>query len=162
MHDHDLKKLYAQWRASPGSGRAAPDLDRPVPDMSDTIARWSLESGNDESYDRHLLELVQSPEALAAYRVAHELAPNASGLARALGAGGLRSVSTDRRARPVAWAAAAAAALLLFVVDGVERRQERAHAVAAHDVINAGSFEGDDAHAAPHPDTLFRSDFDGG
>ena len=130
--------------------------------MSDSIARWSLESSDEASSDQRLLELARTPESLAAYRVARELAPNASGLARALGAGGLRSVSTERRARPMAWAAAAAAALLLFVVDGVERRQERAHAVAAHDVINAGSFEGDAPPSAPRPETLFRSDFDDG
>jgi len=161
MQEHDLKKLYAQWRAGPGSDRAAPHADD-ASDVSERIARWSLESRDDESGDERLLELARTPGALAAYRVARELAPNASGLARALGNGGVRSVSSGQRVRPAVWASAAAAALLLFVVNGVERRQERASAVARHDVINAASFEGENAHSAPRSETLFRSDFDEG
>ena len=154
MNEQDLKALYARWRATAGARSEAP--------APDAIARLSLEPEG-EADDAALLELSRSPESLAAFRVARELAPNSAGLARALGTGGTRlAVVSASRTRPAVWAAAAAVALMVLVVDGVERKRERERgaAVAAHDVIATGSFEGD-APAAQRPDTLFRSDFDG-
>ena len=148
MNEQDLKNLYARWRAADGRGRAAPDVD--------AVALASLTPEGDAA-DTALLEFARAPEALAAYRVARELAPNAAGLSRALGTSGVR-VAAVQRVRPMVWAAAAAVALMVLVVDGVERRHQDGAHIAAHDVINAGSFEGD---APPKPDRVFHSDFDG-
>ena len=150
MNERDLKALYARWRTAEGQGAGAPGAD--------AIAGWSL-AGSDPADEAAMAELARAPESLAAYRVARELAPNAAGLARAVGSGARLATVAGQRVRPMVWAAAAAAALLVVVVDGVERRREHA-AIAAHNVIASGSFEGD-APAAPHVDTVFRSDFDG-
>jgi hypothetical protein len=148
MNERDLKNLYARWRAADGRGLAAPDVD--------AVARASL-TPEGAAADAALLEFARAPEALAAYRVARELAPNSAGLARALGASGVR-VAAVRRVRPTVWAAAAAVALMVLVVEGVGRRAGHVAHVARHDVINSGSFEGD---APPKPDRVFHSDFDG-